>query len=519
MFYEILEEQSIFWNDDIDFTVVMVIKTIMDICPEKTVFFPMYKSGEDREFAFRLLRASIARYDENRKMIEDYIENWDIDKIPKTIFKDQDITTINIGQYILPDYIVSIKRMLKQIKTELSDSGIYLPFQYNFQNEFGNGNLQSDLQNLLYQLNQNNISGLNQSIPYLNRLVYYQLINGFWDKSKIKIHKPEEIKLSELNDKLRIISKQLSENQDNFKTQINNLELEKQKLTEFFTQKQQELQQVSNNLNSSNENANQINQLLTTSTATNGKIDTLLAQQNLIHETQKKKAEVEDAYFTKQKEVFSSLEGNLNEKIKKMEFQISDFDEKLKFVEDKKEFFQERIEYLQNLIGREVGASLFETFKQRKNELDKPVKKWLKIVIAMASLAFISIITIFTNGFGLWGEMLREFTAIELITNTIKTSPFFFLLYYSISQYNKERYFQEEYSFKSAVALTIKAYADIIKEEKQKDEMIISSIRAVYKSPTIEKGRNKKESNEIIETSKELLGTALDVIKEIKSKV
>lgn len=81
MFYEILEEQSIFWNDDIDFTVIMVIKTMMDICPDKVTFPPMYKSGEDREFAFSLLRASIMHYDDYRKLIETYIDNWDIERV------------------------------------------------------------------------------------------------------------------------------------------------------------------------------------------------------------------------------------------------------------------------------------------------------------------------------------------------------------------------------------------------------------------------------------------------------
>ena len=443
------------------------------------------------------------------------IEGFDIDKISETIFKDQDITTINVGQYRLPDYIVALKRMLKQFKIELSANGYYLPFQYNFQNEFGSGNfqLQTDLQSLLNLLNQNNQTGLNQSVSYLNRLIYFQIVNGFWDKSKIKIHKSDEIKLSELNEKLKIISEQLSVNQDNFKTQIDNLDTEKKNLSDFITQKQEELQQITNNLQTSNTITNQINQLFTTSTATNEKIDALLNLQNKNFDTQKKKTETEDAYFAKQKETFGTLEGNLNEKVKKLEIQIADFDEKLKFVEDKKAFFEERNVYLQDLIGREVGVSLFETFKQRKNELAKPVKNWLWIVIGMATLTFISIITIFTNGFGLWGEVLKEFTTIQLITNTIKTFPFFFLLFYSISQYNKERNFQEEYAFKSAVALTIKAYADIIKAENLKDEMIISSVNAVYKSPTAEKGRSKKESNEILEAAKEVLGTAVDVVK------
>ena len=52
-----------------------------DICPGKTVFPPMYKSNEDREFAFRLLRASIENHDQYRKLIEGYIDNWDIERV------------------------------------------------------------------------------------------------------------------------------------------------------------------------------------------------------------------------------------------------------------------------------------------------------------------------------------------------------------------------------------------------------------------------------------------------------
>ncbi|MDR1171811.1 MAG: transcription antitermination factor NusB [Bacteroidales bacterium] len=81
MFYEILEEQSIFWNDDIEFVVIMVTKTIKDMRPNKTSFLPLYKSDDDREFAYRLLRTSIIHHDEYRKLIEDYVDNWDIERV------------------------------------------------------------------------------------------------------------------------------------------------------------------------------------------------------------------------------------------------------------------------------------------------------------------------------------------------------------------------------------------------------------------------------------------------------
>ena len=81
MFYEILEEHSIFWNDDIEFILLMVIKTIMEMGPKKTTIFPLYKSDDDRVFAFQLLQTTIVHYDEYRKLIEQYIDNWDIDRV------------------------------------------------------------------------------------------------------------------------------------------------------------------------------------------------------------------------------------------------------------------------------------------------------------------------------------------------------------------------------------------------------------------------------------------------------
>ena len=81
MFNNILEEQSIFWNDDIEFMVIMVIKTIMETSSKKVIILPLYKSDDDREFAFHLLRSTIDHYNEYRTVIENYVDNWDIERV------------------------------------------------------------------------------------------------------------------------------------------------------------------------------------------------------------------------------------------------------------------------------------------------------------------------------------------------------------------------------------------------------------------------------------------------------
>jgi hypothetical protein len=437
-----------------------------------------------------------------------------VDDILSNIFINQDIQNIKIGQYTVPEYSSVLSRIFKQLSIEISENGEYLPFQYNFQNDFGNGTLNNDIQNIINSINANNHNNLNSSIAFINRLVYYQIANGFWDKSTRKIHKYNEIKVTELNQQLKLIEKQLISNAENLKTNISDLKKEKENLIEFINQKNQELQQVKSNLISSNTNTNQISQLLNNSTSTFEKINSLLVQQTQSFDNNKKKIETESSAFSEHKKNLKIQENENSENISILNNQIENFNEKLEFVENKKEYFEERNNYLNELIGREVGVSLFETFRQRKGELEKPVAKWLYIVIIMSVFTFLAILVIFTKGFGYLGDNTIEMTTTGLITNSIKTLPFFFLLFYAISQYNKERNFQEEYAFKSAVALTIKAYSDIIQKDELKDELIMSSVSGIYKSPTIYNSKKTKEDNTMLTTAKDLLTTAMDIMKK-----
>ncbi len=81
---QILEERSIFWNDDIDFAAGMAIKTLGKCKESNTVkMFPMYKDEEDRKFLINLFRKSIVNRDENRELIKKFTKNWDFDRIAK----------------------------------------------------------------------------------------------------------------------------------------------------------------------------------------------------------------------------------------------------------------------------------------------------------------------------------------------------------------------------------------------------------------------------------------------------
>lgn len=78
------EEQSIYWNDDLDFVVSMVIKTLKKFKEDSNVndhLSSLYKDEEDKEFTVDLFRKTLAKSEENRKTIEAYTKNWDVERV------------------------------------------------------------------------------------------------------------------------------------------------------------------------------------------------------------------------------------------------------------------------------------------------------------------------------------------------------------------------------------------------------------------------------------------------------
>ncbi len=84
LMYHVLEEQNIFWNDDIEFVISMILRTIdrfKESNNEGGNLLSLFKNEDDREFAKNLIRKVILRYDEYKTLIEKYTKNWEIDRI------------------------------------------------------------------------------------------------------------------------------------------------------------------------------------------------------------------------------------------------------------------------------------------------------------------------------------------------------------------------------------------------------------------------------------------------------
>ena len=80
----LLEEKSIYWNDDKEVVDTFVLKTIKRFDPEngyKQELLPEYNDEEDREFACKLLRATILNADQYQRYMSDASRNWDFSRL------------------------------------------------------------------------------------------------------------------------------------------------------------------------------------------------------------------------------------------------------------------------------------------------------------------------------------------------------------------------------------------------------------------------------------------------------
>lgn len=106
---EILEDESLYWNDDVEIIESFVLKTIKQFEQEKRdkqSLLPMFKDEEDRLFAVTLLRESMLNVKNVRDMIDKYASNWESERIA---FMDKIIMQVAVVELLsFPSIPISV---------------------------------------------------------------------------------------------------------------------------------------------------------------------------------------------------------------------------------------------------------------------------------------------------------------------------------------------------------------------------------------------------------------------------
>jgi transcription antitermination protein NusB len=78
------EEQSIYWNDDMDYVTIMVEKTLKTFkagAEERNPLMPLFKNDEDRNYVITLFRKAILSDKDSSELIDRNTTNWEVERI------------------------------------------------------------------------------------------------------------------------------------------------------------------------------------------------------------------------------------------------------------------------------------------------------------------------------------------------------------------------------------------------------------------------------------------------------
>lgn len=128
--YQCLEEQSIYWNDDIEFTLSRIVKSIKNSSPGNIPLPRMDEiitNNDDRIFSKNLLRKAILNHIDNKKLIEKYVENWDVDRIALMDILIMELAITEMVAFSDIPVKVSLNEYIELSKTYSSNkSGIFI---------------------------------------------------------------------------------------------------------------------------------------------------------------------------------------------------------------------------------------------------------------------------------------------------------------------------------------------------------------------------------------------------------
>ncbi len=142
-----------------------------------------------------------------------------------------------------------------------------------------------------------------------------------------------------------------------------------------------------------------------------------------------------------------------------------------------------------NILDLVRDTGLANSFDRRRKRSQTSSLIGLGIIILGVIISAVSINKVFltTEGQALFDKIESDY--IKFLLRLTLTAPGVFMAWFGASQYSKERYFLEQYEFKTAAALALENYTKLLKDnytgkEKEIFDLNLELIRSVYKEPS-----------------------------------
>jgi len=155
-----------------------------------------------------------------------------------------------------------------------------------------------------------------------------------------------------------------------------------------------------------------------------------------------------------------NAESHLNESINK----LNKINQKYEKLVEKEQRIDELEESARGLVEKSISGSLGEQFAERKSELEENLKYWKFASIGTIFFLSASSIVIYYDITTSGATIETNFAKITLII------PISIAVWFSVSNYRRQKKLMEEYEFKARMALSLTGFREILREEQIDDE-------------------------------------------------
>lgn len=395
---------------------------------------------------------------------------------------------------------LSLKKLYKSIIKRFesliySDIAIMLPIHYGCNESLYNiVEVIQDLKNCLERENNEYI------FDEIEKVFNYYIQFGNWDKNLIYKPSFSQENIEKLAEEIQLIQTKLNQENEQLKGLMNVYSELKKELDDKLAEANEFYRTIKQKSKSAIENDSSIRSYLSSAETNKNTIETL-------------------------KTNIASLERKITENIenyrKQFEEVITKNTRSLSLIKEAEEL-QKKIlsqkDTVENLIGAAADGSLGTHFKERKEQIRDNVYIFLKTIILflLATCAWVwFVFKDFDSNSSDW---------VHFVINVLRTLPAWFLVWWLIDRYTKERKLQEEYAFKSAIAMTMREHSKLLKDTDSGDIdkrdsqqiMLLKALENIYRNPDT---RQDKEKDNLTPKNVEgFLSKLTELIKEFRFK-
>ena len=431
--------------------------------------------------------------------IKDYLNElvkFDFDKYITDHFPNTPLANIMFRECNAIEFKKLYKSIIKRFETLIySDIAIMLPIHYSCNESLYNiVEVIEDLKNYLKRENNEYI------FDEIEKVFNYYIQFGNWDKNLIYKPSFSQENIEKLADEIQLIQTKLNQENEQLKGLMDVYSELKKELDDKLAQANEFYKTIKQKSKSATDNDSLILSYLSSAEANKNTIETL--KTNIANSEQKISDNIEN-YRKQFEEVITKNTRSLS---------------LIKEAEELQKKILSQKDTVENLIGAAADGSLGTHFKERKNQIQMNVITFTVLVIASLVATTVWVCIIF------YGFDINNSDWVHFVINVLRTSPAWFLVWWLISRYTKERKLQEEYAFKSAIAMTMREHSKLLKNTDSGDVdkrdsqqiMLLKALENIYKNPDT---RQDKEKDNLTPKNVEgFLSKLTELIKEFRVK-